>query len=118
MTVNPNKLLYKFLKRILGEQNVKRMAEKKIDDDSVMAIVNLVISIFLCQIYGAIGSAIGTAISLIFVNGIIMNIYYHNDTYRYFNADMVLCFQFQYGHGYGLDSLRNIYKNVPNVNKL
>lgn len=44
---------------------------------SIMAIVNLVISIFLCQIYGAIGSAIGTAISLILANGIIMNIYYH-----------------------------------------
>ena len=30
----------------------------------------------LCQKYGAIGSAIGTAISLIVANGIIMNIYY------------------------------------------
>ena len=44
---------------------------------SIMAIVNLVTSIFLCRIYGAIGSAIGTAISLILANGIIMNIYYH-----------------------------------------
>lgn len=44
---------------------------------SGMAIVNLVLSIFLCQKYGAVGSAIGTAISLILANGIIMNIYYH-----------------------------------------
>lgn len=43
----------------------------------VMAIVNLVLSIFLCQWYGAIGSAIGTAISLVLANGLIMNIYYH-----------------------------------------
>lgn len=42
----------------------------------IMAIVNLGLSIYLCQIYGAIGSAIGTAISLILANGIIMNIYY------------------------------------------
>lgn len=42
-----------------------------------MAIVNLILSIFLCQRYGAIGSAIGTAISLILANGMVMNIYYH-----------------------------------------
>lgn len=42
-----------------------------------MAIVNLVISIFLAQRYGPVGSAIGTAISLVLVNGIAMNIYYH-----------------------------------------
>ena len=43
----------------------------------IMAIVNLVLSIFLCQKYGAVGSAIGTAISLILANGCIMNVYYH-----------------------------------------
>lgn len=43
---------------------------------SVMAIINLGLSIVLCQKYGAIGSAFGTAISLIVTNGIIMNIYY------------------------------------------
>lgn len=42
-----------------------------------MAVLNLIVSIFLCQIYGAIGSAIGTAVSLIVANGIIMNVYYH-----------------------------------------
>lgn len=42
-----------------------------------MAILNLVLTIFLCRRYGAVGSAIGTAISLIVANGLIMNIYYH-----------------------------------------
>lgn len=41
-----------------------------------MALINLMLSIVLCQKYGAIGSAIGTAISLVVANGIIMNIYY------------------------------------------
>ena len=44
---------------------------------SIMALINLCLSIVLCKKYGAIGSAIGTAISLILANGIIMNIYYH-----------------------------------------
>lgn len=43
----------------------------------IMALINLILSIFLCKLYGAIGSAIGTAISLILANGLIMNIYYH-----------------------------------------
>lgn len=43
----------------------------------IMAIMNLLLSIYLCQLYGAIGSAIGTAISLIVANGLVMNIYYH-----------------------------------------
>lgn len=42
-----------------------------------MAIVNLILSIFLCQRYGAVGSAIGTAISFVLANGLAMNIYYH-----------------------------------------
>ena len=44
---------------------------------SIMAVINLGLSIYLCQRYGAVGSAIGTAISLIIANGFIMNIYYH-----------------------------------------
>lgn len=43
----------------------------------VMAIINLVLSIYLCQKYGPIGSAVGTAISLVAANGIAINIYYH-----------------------------------------
>lgn len=42
-----------------------------------MAFINLGLSIYLCQRYGAIGSSIGTAISLIVANGFIMNVYYH-----------------------------------------
>ena len=42
-----------------------------------MAVINLGLSIILCQIYGAVGSAVGTAVSLVFANGIIMNFYYH-----------------------------------------
>lgn len=43
----------------------------------IMAVVNVVVSVVLCQKYGAIGSAIGTAISLVLANGVIINIYYH-----------------------------------------
>lgn len=42
-----------------------------------IAIANVFISIPLCKIFGGIGAAIGTALSLIIGNGVIMNIYYH-----------------------------------------
>lgn len=42
-----------------------------------MAIVNFIISVFLCQKYGPIGCTIGTAISLVVANGIVMNVYYN-----------------------------------------
>lgn len=41
-----------------------------------MAILNLILTIVLCQKYGAVGAAVGTAVSLVFANGLIMNIYY------------------------------------------
>lgn len=41
-----------------------------------MAIVNIIVSVILCQYLGAIGCAIGTGISLILVQGVIINIYY------------------------------------------
>lgn len=41
-----------------------------------MALINVVLSIFLCKAYGAVGSAIGTAISFVIANGLVMNIYY------------------------------------------
>lgn len=44
---------------------------------AVMAAINFGISIMLCQLYGAIGAAAGTAFSVIFANGVIMNIFYH-----------------------------------------
>lgn len=53
----------------------------------VMAAVNLILSIILCQKYGAVGCAIGTAVSLIVANGLIMNWYYHKKC----NID-ILCF--------------------------
>lgn len=43
----------------------------------VMALCNLILSIHLGKKYGAIGSSIGTAVSLILANGFIMNWYYH-----------------------------------------
>lgn len=42
-----------------------------------MAILNLILSVFLCQKYEGVGSAIGTAIACILANIIIMNIVYN-----------------------------------------
>lgn len=42
-----------------------------------IACCNLVVSIFLCQAYGVIGSTIGTAFALLLGNVLIINIYYH-----------------------------------------
>ncbi len=42
-----------------------------------MALVNLGLSIYLCQLYGEIGSAIGTAVSFIVANTIIMDLFYN-----------------------------------------
>ena len=41
-----------------------------------MAAINLVLSIFLAQRYGAAGAAFGTSVSLILANGLVMNLYY------------------------------------------
>ena len=41
-----------------------------------MALVNLGVSVVFCQWWGAIGSALGTAISLVLANGFLINIYY------------------------------------------
>lgn len=42
-----------------------------------IAIINVFISIYLAKVYGSVGAAIGTTLSLIFGNIIAMNIYYH-----------------------------------------
>ena len=42
-----------------------------------IAVLNIIISVPLAKIYGGIGAATGTAISLIIGNIIIINIYYH-----------------------------------------
>lgn len=43
----------------------------------VMAIENISISIPLAKNWGPIGAAMGTTFSLLFANGLIMNVYYH-----------------------------------------
>ena len=43
-----------------------------------IAIGNVILSIHLTKLYGGIGAAVGTAISLLIGNGIAMNWYYHN----------------------------------------
>jgi len=43
----------------------------------IMAILNIFISIGLCHFYGPIGVALGTTLSFILCNGIVMNVYYH-----------------------------------------
>lgn len=44
----------------------------------LIAFVNVSISIPLTKIFGSVGAALGTAISLLVGNGLIMNWYYHN----------------------------------------
>lgn len=44
---------------------------------ALIAVANIFISIPLAKVYGGIGSAIGTSLSLIIGNVIILNIYYH-----------------------------------------
>lgn len=43
----------------------------------IMALINLAVSVKLCQIYGAVGCALGTGVSFILANGVIINIFYH-----------------------------------------
>ena len=51
----------------------------------IMAVINVVMSIWLCKLWGAIGTALGTSISLILANGLIMNVYYHKQC----NVDII-----------------------------
>ncbi|MHB9941097.1 teichoic acid transporter [Clostridium sporogenes] len=44
---------------------------------TLIAVLNIIISIPLAKIYGGIGSAIGTSIALILGNIVVMNIYYY-----------------------------------------
>lgn len=43
----------------------------------IMALMNLFVSIYTCQKWGVLGAVLGTAISVLLANGLIMNIYYH-----------------------------------------
>lgn len=47
----------------------------------IMATMTLISSIILCKSLGAIGAPIGTSLSLLIANGLIMNIYYHKKCY-------------------------------------
>lgn len=51
-----------------------------------MAIINLVSSVFLCQIFGAVGSAFGTCIATLIANILVMNLFYHKKC----NIDIIL----------------------------
>lgn len=42
-----------------------------------MAVINLLMSIYLCKKYGEIGSAVGTAVSFVLANTVCMNLFYH-----------------------------------------
>ena len=44
---------------------------------AVMAIINIALTIILCQAFGVIGATIGTAVSYLLANGLVINIYYH-----------------------------------------
>jgi len=44
---------------------------------AIMSVINLGITVVFARIYGSVGTAIGTAVSYVLVNGLIMNIYYH-----------------------------------------
>lgn len=43
----------------------------------VMAALNVIMGLLLCPRYGVVGCAIGTALSLVLGNGLVMNWYYH-----------------------------------------
>lgn len=63
---------------------------------AVMALINLALSIYLCQLYGEVGSAAGTAISFVVANTIIMNVFYkrilHIDISMYWSKCMRIVF--------------------------
>jgi len=43
----------------------------------IMALFNVAISIPLCMRFGGMGCALGTGISMVVCNGVVMNVYYH-----------------------------------------
>ena len=52
----------------------------------IIAIFNVAVSIFLCQIWGAAGAALGTGAASVLGHGIIMNVFYHKKV----NIDMMV----------------------------
>ena len=51
-----------------------------------MAVLNLAVSIILCQFLEGIGAAIGTSLAVLLANGLIMNIVYH----KKINIDIIV----------------------------
>ena len=47
----------------------------------IMTSFNVILTIILCQLYGEVGAAVGTAIAMIAIDVIVMNIYYHKKLY-------------------------------------
>ena len=64
----------------------------------VMAGLNILLSIFLAKMYGASGAAVGTTISLVICNMVIMNIYYWKniglDIFRFWKNIVVMLIKF------------------------
>jgi len=52
----------------------------------IMAVFNILISIQLCQSWGAVGTAVGTGFACLVGNGLVMNIFYH----KKINIDMLV----------------------------
>jgi O-antigen/teichoic acid export membrane protein len=69
---------------------------------AIMAVFNIIISIFLAQKWGAIGAAMGTALALIICNILIINIYY----YKVIKIDVIAFWK---------DILKLFVKLVPSV---
>ena len=50
----------------------------------IIAVFNVAVTIYLCQIWGAAGAALGTGMACILGHGLIMNVVYH----KMINIDM------------------------------
>lgn len=60
-----------------------------------MSIINLIMTVFLCQRFGAIGAAIGTAVAVLVVDVIVINFYYqfkcNIDVIRFWKDILHMC---------------------------
>lgn len=60
-----------------------------------MALINIVLTSVLCRKFDVVGAALGTSISLVLMNGLVMNIYYHKkcniDVIAFWKSILRLC---------------------------
>lgn len=81
-----------------------------------IALTNIFVSIPLCKYFGAVGAAIGTAVSLVIGNGVIMNIYYYKkagvDIKKFWISILSAFPMFIVPVAYGI--LMNIYFKIDN----